>query len=161
QERGMKLAAAHGDRHHVVKLHLRHQRSHEVFRRIHNLEEIDSRFDAKVVEDRNRDLRGNVAGAASQAVERGIDEAGSATDCLNAVGDRELQVAVPMKAQSAIAAIAGGAYISPHILREHASSGIDAIDNLRSGSSAGFCLLAELSGCDAVGLHEVEAGLQA
>src|SRR5580658_156915 len=103
KERRMKLAASHCHRHHVVQLHLRHQRAHEFLSRIHNVKQIDASFNAKVIEDGHCDFGGNVAGASSQAVERGVDEAGAATNGFYAIGNGKLEIAVAMEPQFALA----------------------------------------------------------
>ncbi len=59
----MKLAASHRHRHHVIQLHLRHERAHELFRGVHHVEQIDPSFNPKILKDGYGDFGGDVSRA--------------------------------------------------------------------------------------------------
>ncbi len=98
----MKAAVSHGDGHHVVELHLRHKRTEKLVGCIHHFEKVDAGFDSQIVEDSDGDFGGNIAGAAAQTVECGVDHGRAAAEGLDTIGHRELQIAVPVEAEGAL-----------------------------------------------------------
>src|SRR5215469_3424258 len=117
----MKLTVSHRYGHHVVQLHLRHQRSHELFCSIHDIEKIDAGVDSELIEHSHGDFSRNVPRTSSQTVQGGIDERRAAAIRFHTIGNRELKVAMPVKTEGTVTTLACRTDVSPNILCKHAS----------------------------------------
>src|ERR1700678_227342 len=142
----MKLTASHGHRHHVIQLHLGHEWTNEFLGGVHYVEQVDSGLNSEIIENRYGDLCGNVACAASQSIESGVNEICAAPNRFHAVGDGKLQIAVTVETQFAARTFARDPKIFAHVFGEHAARGVHTVNNIRSGGLTRSGLLTELIG---------------
>ncbi len=130
QERAVHAGIAEGERVAVDADREVHDRHHQVFGHVLDLEDVDAGCDAHAVAHGHQHFHRRVAGAGAQARGGRVDAAAAHLDGGQRVGHAHGQVVVAMKAELGLGLerLAHGAELFRHVVRQHVAGRVGDVD---------------------------------